>query len=73
MKLHKCKCERFFTPCNDCPTDTPVDYYRRKQQEVDYVIAKIEAHLELHKDCNSSCAIRQSMEKALERARYVGD
>ena len=73
MKLHKCKCERFFTPCNDCPTDTPADYYRRKQQEVDEIIAQMVAHAAEHKTCDGLCIVRGWLEKRLERARYVGD
>ena len=54
-------------------TDTPADYYRRKQQEVDELIAKIMDHLANHGGCDKSCIELRDLEKALERARYVGD
>lgn len=54
-------------------TDTPADYYRRKQQEVDELIAQIYAHAAEHKTCDGLCIVRRWLEKALERARYVGD
>ena len=54
-------------------TDTPADYYRRKQQEVDEILAEMEAHAVEHKTCDRLCIVRRNLEKRLERARYVGD
>ena len=54
-------------------TDTPADYYRRKQQEVDEILAKMLVHSDEHRTCDGSCKVRRDLEKALERARYVGD
>jgi len=54
-------------------TDTPADYYRRKQQEVDEIIELMEAHAGEHIGCSSRCKVRICLEQALERARYVGD
>ena len=53
--------------------DTPADYYRRKQQEVDEIIAAMERHANEHKNCHDWCIVRRDLEIALERARYVGD
>ena len=54
-------------------TDTPADYYRRKQQEVDAILEQMEAHAAEHKTCDGLCIVRGWLEKRLERARYVGD
>ena len=54
-------------------TDTPADYYRRKQQEVDDIIELMEAHAAEHKTCDDLCIVRGWLEKRLRAARYVGD
>ena len=54
-------------------TDTPADYYRRKQAEVDDLIAKIMDHLANHGGCDRSCVELGKLNNALEQARYVGD
>ena len=59
--------------CRYCREASPADYYRRKQQEVDDIIAQMEAHEAEHKTCDDSCIVRGWLEKRLERARYVGD
>lgn len=54
-------------------TNTPADYYRRKQKEVDDLIILLGEHKVSHPGCDKSCDFRRSLETALERARYVGD
>ena len=54
-------------------TDTPADYYRRKQKEVDEIFAEMLVHSVEHGTCDASCTVRRDLEKRLERARYVGD
>ena len=54
-------------------TDTPADYYRRKQQEVDEILEQMADHAFEHKTCDRLCIVRRNLEKRLERARYVGD
>jgi len=50
-------------------TDTPADYYRRKQEEADTVLTEMLAHFDEHRTCDSSCKVRRDREKRLERAR----
>ena len=54
-------------------TDTPADYYRRKQQEVDAILALLEEHAASHAACDWRCSVRRTLERRLNDARYVGD
>ena len=54
-------------------TDTPADYYRHKQAEVDEIMAEMEAHADEHENCGNLCDVRRGLEKRLSQARYVGD
>lgn len=55
--------------------DTPGDYYKRKEMEAQEVKAKIEAHTAYCETCATDgyCETRIRLERALERARYMGD